>query len=96
MRAHIMDVNGMFGPEVFAASMNDSVQRSKVAMAMGSMTTNYVGCELFQAIESAVTEAIGTISAINAGNAGGVSAEHLSKIFRILNEEAERTLDATS
>ena len=81
----------MFEPEVFDASMNDYVQLSKVAMAMGSMTTNDVGCELFQAIESAVAEAISTISAINACNAGCVSAEHLSKIFRISNKEAERT-----
>jgi hypothetical protein len=96
IRASILEVNGMFEPEIFAASMNDGVQRSKVAMAMGSMTTNDFGCELFKAINSAVAEAIGTISAIKAGNAGGVSAEHLSKIFRISNEEAERTLDATS
>ena len=96
IRATISEVNGMFEPEIFAATMNDSVQRSKVAMALGSMTKNDFGCELFEAMESAVAEAIKTLSAVTAGGAGGVSAEHLSKIFRISNQEAERTLDATS
>ena len=86
----------MFEPAVFVASMNNLIQPSEVAIAMGSMTTNNVGYELFQAIESAVAQVINTISAINAGNAGGVSAEHLSKIFRISIKEAECTLDATS
>ena len=92
--AHTADVYGIFEPEVFAASTNDSVQRLKVAMAMG-ITTNDIGCKLFQAIGSVVAEVIITISAINAGNAGGVRAEHLSKIFRTSNEETDRALYAT-
>ena len=81
IQAHIAEVNRMFEHEIFTVSMNDSVQRSKVAVAMGSMATNDDGCELFQAIESAVAEVVNTISDINAGNAGGLSAKHLSKIF---------------
>ena len=96
IRAHISEVHGMFEPEVLVATMDDSVQRSKVAMAMGSMTVNNMGCELFEAVEAAVADAIATISAVTAGNTTGVSAAHLSKIFRISHDEAERTLDATS
>ena len=48
-------------------------------MAVGSMTINNIECELFEAIESSVDEVIDTISAIITGNAGGISAEHLSK-----------------
>ena len=41
--AHIAEVNGMFEPEVFAMSMNKSVQQSYVTMAMGRMNMNDVG-----------------------------------------------------
>ena len=63
-RAHILDVNGVYEPEIFAAVLNDNVQRSKVAMSMGSVTTNAVECELFEAIGSALVEANATMSAV--------------------------------
>ena len=47
-------------------------------------------------IKSTVAEAIATIIVVKAGSMAGVSAEHLSKIFRISHEKAEKTISATS
>ena len=55
---------------------------------MGSVPTDDVDCELFEAIGSALADAVATISAVLAGKSNGISAEHLSKIFRISHEEA--------
>ena len=63
---------------------------------MGSVTTNDVECELFEAIGSALAEADATISTIRAGRTRGISAKHLSKIFPIYHEEAVCTIDVTS
>ena len=47
-------------------------------------------------IELAVAEGTATISTAQADSTAGVSAENISKIFRISNEEAENTIAATS
>ena len=65
-------------------------------MALRSVTKDDFRCELFEMIESAVAEAIATINTVQAGSTAGVSAEHLSKIFWISHEEAEKTIVATS
>ena len=65
-------------------------------MALGSVTKDDFGCELFEMIKSAVAEEISAIVAVTADSTAGVSAEHLSKIFRISHEEAEKTITATS
>ena len=43
-----------------------------------------------------MAKAIATISTVKAGSTAGVSAEHLSKIFRISHEEDEKTIAAMS
>ena len=62
---------------------------------MGSVPTDDVDCELFEAIGSALADAVATISAVLAGKSNGISAEHLSKIIRISHEEAARTINVT-
>ena len=47
-------------------------------------------------IKLAVDELIATIRTVQAGSTAGVSAEHISKIFRISHEEYEKTIDTTS
>ena len=47
-------------------------------------------------IKSAVAKAIATITTVQAVSTAGISDEHLSKIFWISHEEAEKTIVATS
>ena len=47
-------------------------------------------------IESAVAKEIAKIITAQADSTAGVRAEHISKIFRISHEEAEKTIAATS
>ena len=70
--------------------MDDDVQWSKATIAMGSNTKNDAGCELFEAIESAVADDLNMISAIHAGDTSGVSAEHLSKFLGFLMEKLRK------
>ena len=65
-------------------------------MALGSVTKDDFGCELFEMIKSAVAKAIATITTVQAVSTAGISDEHLSKIFWISHEEAEKTIVATS
>ena len=92
IRVHILDVSGVYAPEVFVATLRDNVLCSEVAMVMVSVTTNDVDCELFESIGSALADADATISAVLVRKSSGVSAEHLSKIFRISHEDAAMTI----
>ena len=47
-------------------------------------------------IKLAVDELIATKRTVQSGSTAGVSAEHISKIFRISHKEAEETISATS
>ena len=65
-------------------------------MAAGATHSNNKGCELFADLESATSEATAALSSVSAGNRTGVSADVLSKIWRNLIEQAERTLGMTA
>jgi hypothetical protein len=65
-------------------------------MAMGSVSIDDDACEIFEKFESTLRHAFASLAAITAGRGGGVSAEHLSKIFCIPHDDAARTLSVTS
>ena len=94
--ANICNVISDLESETFLAAENDNMKQSKMAMALGSVTKDDFGCELFEMTESEVAEAIATIIKAQAGSTTGVSSEHLSNIFRISHEEAENIISATS
>ena len=64
IRANICDVISAIEPETFIEATNGNMQQSKMAMALGSVTKDDYGCELFEMIKSAVSEAISTISTV--------------------------------
>lgn len=82
-------------PERFADRIAQRVRDAKIAMALGSMTVSEED-ELFAAVAKSISETSATLAALQAGNLRGVSAEHLSKIWRLPHDLAERTLGCTS
>ena len=52
-------------------------------MAAGATHSNDKGCELFAGLESAISDATVVLSSVSDGNRTGISADILSKIWRI-------------
>ena len=50
IRANICNVSSALEPETFLAAANGNMQQSKMAMALGSVTKDDFGCELFEMI----------------------------------------------
>jgi hypothetical protein len=76
-------------PILFAQAITEHAHISHTAMAMGSATVDDSECDLFLEAASAKLEsAFSTIAAVTAGRTGGVSAEHLSKVWMIPHDEA--------
>jgi len=65
-------------------------------MAAGATHSDDHGCELFEELEAAIYDATAALSAVTADDRSGISAEVLSKIWRIPIEQAERTLCMTT
>jgi hypothetical protein len=63
---------------------------------MGSVSIDESTCKIFEGLESTCCEAFASLTAVTAGCSGGVSAEHLFKIFCIPHNDAARTLSVTS
>ena len=83
IRAHIADTSVMFDPCYFKDAINERAQQSKVAMAAGATHSDDHGCELFEELEAAISDATAALSAVTATGRNGISAEVLSKIWRI-------------
>jgi hypothetical protein len=84
------------------ADMDLAAHLAKLSAAAGSTWVDDDGCELFESKEfaSALADAIvkgGTaISALSLGDTSGIDPEHLSKIWSISPEQAEKTLKMTT
>jgi len=90
IRAQVAQLEGSLDPMIFSALVGESAHMSKVAMAMGSMTLDDSGCELFEPV-------VDTTGDTMAGKPGGVSAKkRLLKLFSISHDDAEWTLMVTS
>ena len=90
IRACLASADATADPDLMEATISDRLIFSKFATAMGSTTINDDGCELFEAMSDAA------IGSTTVGKRKGVTAEHLSKIWRIDHKMAERTLDQTT
>jgi hypothetical protein len=81
---------------IFATGLMERAHISHASMAMGSVSINNSSCEIFEGLESTHCNAFVSLTAATAGRSGGVSAEHLSKIFCIPHDDAARRLLVTS
>lgn len=89
IRAHVADVSCALDPFSFASTVADRAALSKFTAAIGCTTAVAcdTACQLFTAV---------TVSATHAEAPKGVSPELLSKIWRIDQQTAKRTLEVTS
>ena len=90
IRAQVSDASCVFDPQVFQASVDAAIAKSKFSEAIGATMVNDEGCELFEAVEKAFQ------ASATAGKSRGVSPELLSKVFRIDHDTAKRTLEVTT
>jgi hypothetical protein len=81
---------------IFANGIMERAHISHALMAMGSVPIDKSPCKIFEGLQSNLCEAFVSLAAVTAGRSGGVSAEHHSKIFCILHNDAARTLSANS
>ena len=95
IRAHISATDPMLDSDLMGADIRERTLRSKMMTAAGSTTVNADGCELFEAaLES--EPGMASVGATSASKPRGVTAETLSKIWRIDYETAARTLKVTT
>ena len=91
IRAQVCDLTGILDPDLLPTVMEENLRASKFAMAAGStMAGNPQDPdqgEVFIDLEAAATQGQQT---------GGVSKEHLAKVWRLNEDEARRTLEVTS
>ncbi len=79
-----------------ADAMESLEMKTAYGIAAGSMSADVTGDDLFHdSLEASINAAAATFSTI-ASNPKGVSADQLSKIWRISQEEAELTLQQTT
>ena len=81
---------------IFANGVMERAHISHASMAMGSVSIDESECNLFEKFETTLRESFVSLAAVTAGRSGGVSAEHLSKIFCIPHDDAARMLSVTS
>jgi hypothetical protein len=81
---------------MFANGLVERAHISHASMAMGSVSIDNSECKIFEKFETNLCKAFASLAAVTAGRSGGVSAEHLSKIFCIPHDDAARTLSVTS
>ena len=96
MQAHIAASEPSLDCALLGADVNERMVRSKIMAAAGSTTIDSSGCELFEACETFGANISAFIGATSATTPTGISAETLSKIWRIDHATAARTLKVTT
>ena len=91
IRAQICDLTGILDQSLMAEAADETLRESKFCMAAGitaaELQVDGEGDELFLDLD---------IGSSSARLSGGVTKEHLARVWRINEEEARRTLDVTS
>ena len=93
MRAHIVASEPMLDSALFGATVKEHIVRSKMMSAAGSTIINNSGCELFEPCSQNIAAFVRSTSA---SKPTGITAEALSKIWRIDQATAARTLKVTT
>ena len=95
--AHVASTDARLDEKLLDCALSDSLELSKIAMAIGILTDNCGSCELFEAnMEQAATKTRAEIGSTTAGQPKGVTPELLSKIWTVPFKMAEETLRVTS
>ena len=94
---HVNAVDNRLLQDELADALEDLDIKTAYGIAAGSTVESLGDDDLFlDSIESIVSEAAGTFSALASGEQKGVSAERLAKIWRISEEDAQRTIEQTT
>ena len=88
MQTAVADLTGCFDEELRQKAVNERAAKSKIAMESGN-----ISLDSFKKNED---DAIFELAAAHAETPKGVTAENLSKVWRISEEVAQRTLDVTT
>ena len=97
--AHIADVSAVYDPDAFSMLIQERAAMSKFAEAAGCTHVNDDGCILFEAKDACAQQdeqVVGEVSAVLKRPPRGVTAEHLSKVWRVDHATAQRTLETTT
>jgi hypothetical protein len=112
IRAQVAGLSIVHEPNLFSASVSDRATISHLCMALGSTTVNDAACSVFEGQDYGKLLALTDlprvmyhvaggaanfrdVSAI-AGWSQGITPEHISKIWRIPFDDADKTLEATT
>lgn len=95
---NISSINPLLCEEEFERRISDLELKTSVGLAAGAMHPNELDDDsfIFNKIGDALSVGAATISAVVSGKQDGVTADHLSKIWRISYEDADRTLRSTT
>ena len=85
MQAAVADLTGCFDEELLRRAVTERTAKSKIAMESGNIT--------LEGFKDNEDDSIFELAAAHAETPKGVTAEHLSKVWRISDEVAQRTLD---
>ena len=88
MQAAVADLTGYLDEELFRRAVTKRTEQSKIAMESGNIT--------LEGFDNDEDEYIFELSAAHAETPKGVTAEHLSKVWRISDEAAQQTLEFTT
>ena len=93
IRAHVAAIEITLDTHLFGAIVNERLIQSKMMTAAGSTKTNHGSCELYES--SAYATLSTNIGAVSASTPTGITAETLSKIWKIYYPTASQTLEVT-
>ena len=88
MQAAVADLTGCFDEELIRRAVTERTAKSKIAMKSGNIT--------LEGFKDNEDDSIFELAAAHAETPKGVTAEHLSKVWRISDEVAQRTLEVTT
>ena len=94
IRAHVAANEITLDPHLFGATVNERLIRTKTMTAAGSTTINHDSCELYES--STYATLFTNISAISASTPTVITAETLSKIWKIDYPTEARKLEVTT
>ena len=94
IKAHVEASEITLDLHLFGSNVDEGLIRSKMMTAAGSTTINHKSCELYES--SAYATLFTNIGAILAKTPTGITAETLSKIWKIDYPTAARTLEVTT
>ena len=94
IRAHVAASEITLDPHLFVATVNERLIRSKMMTAACSTTINHGSCELYESSDYATL--FTNICDISASTPTGITAETLSKIWKIDYPAAARMLEVTT